>query len=110
MKLPYIKNRRKLQVHCFNYLYSFDLYKDFNSVVELTEFLVKSVVTDPDAVSVKQFEDDEEYITIQVLVDKDVISSVIGKQGIIANAIRTIVQASSYANGLKKVKVNIDSF
>lgn len=80
------------------------------NLVELTEFLVKSVVTDPDAVSVKQFEYDEEYITIQVLVDKDVISSVIGKQGIIANAIRTIVQASSYANGLKKVKVNIDSF
>lgn len=80
------------------------------NLVELTEFLVKSVVTDPDAVSVKQFEDDEEYITIQVLVDKDVISSVIGKQGIIANAIRTIVQASSYANELKKVKVNIDSF
>ena len=80
------------------------------NLVELTEFLVKSVVTDPDAVSVKQFEDDEEYITIQVLVDKAVISSVIGKQGIIANAIRTIVQASSYANGLKKVKVNIDSF
>ena len=80
------------------------------NLVELTEFLVKSVVIDPDAVSVKQFEDDEEYITIQVLVDKDVISSVIGKQGIIANAIRTIVQASSYANGLKKVKVNIDSF
>ena len=80
------------------------------NLVGLTEFLVKSVVTDPDMVSVKQFEDDEEYITIQVLVDKDVISSVIGKQGIIANAIRTIVQASSYANGLKKVKVNIDSF
>lgn len=39
MKLPYIKNGRKLQVHCFNYLYSFDSYKDFNSVVELTEFL-----------------------------------------------------------------------
>ncbi len=80
------------------------------NLVELTEFLVKSVVTDPDMVSVKQFEDDEEYITIQVLVDSSVIGSVIGKQGIIANAIRTIVQASSYANGLKKVKINIDSF
>ena len=80
------------------------------NLVELTEFLVKSVVTDPDMVSVKQFEDDEDYITIQVLVDSSVIGSVIGKQGIIANAIRTIVQASSYANGLKKVKINIDSF
>ena len=80
------------------------------NLVELTEFLVKSVVTDPDMVSVKQFEDDEEYITIQVLVDSSAIGSVIGKQGIIANAIRTIVQASSYANGMKKVKINIDSF
>lgn len=79
-------------------------------LVELTEFLVKSVVSDPDMVSVKQFEDDEDYIIIQVLVDDSVIGSVIGKKGIIANAIRTIVQASAYANGLKKVKVNIDSF
>ena len=80
------------------------------NLVELTEFLVKSVVTDPDMISVKQFEDDEDYITIQVLVDNSVIGSVIGKQGVIANAISTIVQASSYANGLKKVKINIDSF
>ena len=79
------------------------------NLVELTEFLVKSVVDDPDMVSVKQFEDDEEYITIQVLVDDSVIGSVIGKNGIIANAIRTIVQASAYANGLRKVKINIDS-
>ena len=80
------------------------------NLAELTEFLVKSVVTDPDAVAVKQFEDDEEYITIQVLVDENAIGSVIGKKGIIANAIRNIVQASAYANGLKKVKINIDSF
>ena len=80
------------------------------NLAELTEFLVKSVVTDPDMVSIKQFEDDEDYIIIQVLVDDSVIGSVIGKKGIIANAIRTIVQASAYANGLKKVKVNIDSF
>ena len=80
------------------------------NLVGLTEFLVKSVVTDPDMVSVKQFDDDEEYITIQVLVNDSVIGSVIGKNGIIANSIRTIVQASAYANGLKKVKINIDSF
>ena len=80
------------------------------NLAELTEFLVKSVVTDPDMVSIKQFDDEEDYIIIQVLVDDSVIGSVIGKKGIIANAIRTIVQASAYANGLKKVKINIDSF
>lgn len=79
-------------------------------LVELTSFLVKSLVKDPEMVSVKQFEDETDTITIQVLVDNDEIGAVIGKNGIIANAIRTLVQASSYANGLKKVKINIDSF
>ena len=46
----------------------------------------------------------------QVLVDSSVIGSVIGKGGKIANSIRTIVQASSYLNGNKRVKINIDSF
>lgn len=79
-------------------------------LVELTEFLIKNIVNDPDMVSVKQIAEDEEYITIEVLVNESVMGSVIGRQGNIANAIRTIVQASSYANGLKKVRINIDSF
>ncbi|MCI5552451.1 MAG: KH domain-containing protein [Tenericutes bacterium] len=79
-------------------------------LVALTEYLVKSIVKQKDMVSVKQFEDDEEYITIQVLVDSSDMGAVIGKNGINANALRTLVQASSYINGLKKVKINIDSF
>lgn len=79
-------------------------------MVELTEYLIKNIVSDPDMVSVKQIAEDEEYITIEVLVDNSVIGSVIGRQGAIANAIRTVVQAASYANGLKKVRINIDSF
>lgn len=79
-------------------------------VVELTEFLVKSVVKNPDMVSVKQLGDEEEIITIQVLVEDEDMSSVIGKGGMIANAIRTIVQAASYKNNLPKVKIDIDSF
>jgi len=80
------------------------------NLVELTEFLIKNIVSDPDMVSVKQIAEDDEYITIEVLVNESVIGSVIGKHGNIANAVRTIVQASSYANGLKKVRINIDSF
>ena len=79
-------------------------------LVALTEYLVKSIVKQKDMVSVKQLEDDEEYITIQVLVDSSDMGAVIGKNGINANALRTLVQASSYINGLKKVKINIDSF
>lgn len=79
-------------------------------LVALTEYLVKSIVKEKDMVSVKQFEDDEEYITIQVLVDSSDMGAVIGKSGVNANALRTLVQASSYINNLKKVKINIDSF
>ncbi len=79
-------------------------------LVELTEYLVKSLVVDADNVSVKQFETDDDSILIQIMVDEDSIGSVIGKSGKIANAIRTIVQASSYIDDNKKVKINIDSF
>lgn len=76
----------------------------------LTEYLVKNLVKDPDSVSVKQFEEEDDMIIIEVLVSDDDMGSVIGRGGTIANAIRTIVQASSYVNGNKKVKINIDCF
>lgn len=77
-------------------------------LVELTEFLVKSIVKDEESVTVKSFED-EEFITIEVLVNQDEMGAVIGKDGINASAIRTLVQASAYINNEKKVRVNIDS-
>ena len=80
-------------------------------LVELTEKLVKALVLNKDLVSVKEFDTDEENtVLIQVMVDSDDIGRVIGKSGKNANAIRTLVQASSYLEGNKKVKINIDSF
>lgn len=79
-------------------------------MVELTEFLIKSLVKDPDSVSVKKFEDGEDIVTIQVLVNEDDMGLVIGRNGMIANSIRTIVRASSYMNGEARVRINIDSF
>lgn len=79
-------------------------------LVQLTEYLVKNIVKQPDMVSVKQFDVEEEQITIQVLVDSSDMGAVIGRGGNIANSIRTIVQAASYVNGNKRVRVNIDSF
>lgn len=80
-------------------------------LVSLTEEIVKSIVTDSDAVSVKEFETDEENtILIQVMVAEEDIGRVIGKQGRIANAIRTLVQASSFLKENKQVKIDIDKF
>jgi len=78
--------------------------------VPLTEFLVKSVVKEPDMVRVKAFEDDEDKVVIEVLVSNEDMGRVIGRKGVIANAIRTIVQASSYIHENRLVTINIDSF
>lgn len=80
-------------------------------LVSLTEKLVKELVLNVDMVSVKEFPSEEENtITIQVMVDNDDIGRLIGKGGKTANAIRTLVQASSYLKDNKKVKINIDGF
>lgn len=79
------------------------------SLVELTEYIVKNLVNDSDSVSVKQIDDTSDGIIIEVIVASDDMGSVIGRGGKIANSIRTIVQAASYVNDNKKVKINIDS-
>ena len=79
-------------------------------LVELTEFLVKSLVKEPEMVSVKQLADENGESVIQVLVDNNDMGAVIGRKGNIAKAIRTLVQASAYATGQKRVRIDIDSF
>ena len=79
-------------------------------IVALTEYIVKNLVKEPECVSVKEFDGDDEEVMIQVLVHKNDMPALIGKSGMTANAIRTIVQAAAYANQLPKVKINIDSY
>lgn len=80
-------------------------------LVELTEMIVKELVTDPESITVKEFPSEEENtITIQVMVPEDQMGRVIGKEGKMAKALRTIVQASSYINDNKRVNINIDSY
>ena len=80
-------------------------------LVKLTEEIVKSLVSNSDNVSVKEFPTEEEdVILIQVMVDEDDIGKVIGREGRTANAIRTLVQASSTLHDNKYVKIDIDKF
>lgn len=81
------------------------------NLVELTETIIKKLVSEPDSVSVKEFETDEENtIQIEVLISSDDMGKVIGKNGKTINSIRTIVQASSSLEDNKKVKINVDSY
>ena len=81
------------------------------NLVEMTEYLVKQVVANPDQVTVKEFpsEDEKEFV-IEVLVDESDLGRVIGKNGKTAQAIRVLVQAASYLQDNKRVKINIENF
>ena len=73
---------------------------------ELLEFIAKSMVTNPDAVEVTMVEK-ENAIMLQLHVAEEDMGKVIGKQGRIAKAIRTVMKASVGGNG-KKVIVDIE--
>jgi predicted RNA-binding protein YlqC (UPF0109 family) len=74
-------------------------------MVELVEFIARSLVDNPEQVDVQRVENDD-LITIELRVAPDDMGKVIGKQGRIAKAIRTVVKAASIKEN-KRVTVEI---
>lgn len=73
-------------------------------MVELVEVIAKALVDDKDAVEVSSHE--EKHATVvQLKVASDDMGKVIGKQGRIAKALRTVVKAATKQNA--KVVVEI---
>ena len=66
-------------------------------MVELVKYIASSLVDKPEAVDVREVEN-EDGIVIELRVDPDDMGKVIGKQGRIAKAIRTVVKAASAKN------------
>ena len=73
---------------------------------ELVEVLAKALVDNADQVSVTQTETDKS-IHLQLRVAPEDMGKVIGKQGKIANAIRTLVKAAAVKDG-RRVQMDID--
>ena len=71
----------------------------------LVEAIAKALVSDPDSVVVTT-ENDGDGIVIKLSVAKDDMGKVIGKQGRIAKAIRTVVKAAAIKQN-KRVSVDI---
>ena len=63
-------------------------------MVELVNFIARALVEKPEAGDVREVEN-EDSIVIELRVDPDDMGKVIGKQGRIAKAIRTVVKAAS---------------
>jgi len=74
---------------------------------ELVDFLVKSLVDNPDDVEINQIEGEKSTI-LELSVAGDDIGKVIGKHGRIARAIRTVLNAASAKSGKRVVLEILD--
>jgi hypothetical protein len=72
---------------------------------ELLEYLAKSLVDNPDEVQVKLLEA-EKTVVLELRVSPEDMGKIIGKQGRIAQAIRTVIRAAAVKEG-KRVVVEI---
>lgn len=73
---------------------------------ELVKVLAKALVENPDAVEVEEVEEESRTV-LKLHVAQEDMGRVIGKQGRIAKAIRTIVKSAATREN-KKVTVDID--
>jgi predicted RNA-binding protein YlqC (UPF0109 family) len=72
------------------------------SVKELVEYIAKSLVDNPEEVSVTQVHG-ERAVVLELRVASEDMGKVIGKQGRIAKAIRTVVKAAATKEGKRAV-------
>lgn len=74
-------------------------------MAELVRYIARSLVEKPDAVDVREVEN-ADSIVVELRVDPDDMGKVIGKQGKIAKALRTLVRAATPKDS-KKYSVEI---
>jgi predicted RNA-binding protein YlqC (UPF0109 family) len=62
---------------------------------ELVEYIVKSIVREPDQVSITEENDDGDVLVVKLEVAPEDKGRVIGKQGRVAEAIRTLLRVKA---------------
>ncbi|MEG1519683.1 MAG: KH domain-containing protein [Clostridia bacterium] len=70
-------------------------------MVKLVEYIVKQFVTCPEKMSIDEQKIDDTTVQITVKLASEDMGKVIGKQGKIAKAIRTIVKSASAKEDIK---------
>jgi predicted RNA-binding protein YlqC (UPF0109 family) len=74
---------------------------------ELLEYLAKALVDNPDDVHIDVIEG-ERSVILQLRVNQEDIGKVIGKQGRIAQALRTLVKAAATKQGKNAIVEILD--
>ena len=73
------------------------------SAKELVEYVAKSLVDDPEAVKVTEVED-EEGTVIELHVAEDDMGKVIGRNGSVAKALRTLLKVTAAREGSRSAR------
>ncbi|MDR0854984.1 MAG: KH domain-containing protein [Christensenellaceae bacterium] len=74
-------------------------------IKELVEYIVGKIIDK--STFTAAIVEDAEKIVVEVTVDKSNIGKIIGKQGRVISAIRTVVSAAAYGSG-KKYDVSVE--
>jgi len=77
-------------------------------MIEFIKYITKSLVDNEQAVAVKTEQEDSGTIVVHITVDKNDLGKVIGKNGKVANAIRTVARAVARKEGNNRVVIKID--
>jgi uncharacterized protein len=75
-------------------------------LAELLEYLARQLVDDPDSVRVEEEEDEYGGLVFHLHVADDDVGKVIGRQGRVARALRTVIRAAA-AGEDRRVQVEI---
>jgi predicted RNA-binding protein YlqC (UPF0109 family) len=68
-------------------------------VKELLEYVARGLVEHPDAVRVRQTEEEDGSLVLELSVDEDDYGTVIGRGGRTVQALRTVVKAAAHKSG-----------
>ena len=75
-------------------------------MAELLEWLARRLVDEPDAVRVEEVEGDDGALVLRLHVAEGDVGKVIGRQGRIASALRTLVRAGG-PNAARRLHLEI---
>lgn len=73
---------------------------------ELIEYIAKAIVDYPDEVTVREEEEGDRIVFYLQVAESD-MGKVIGKQGRIANAMRTLLKVAAAKGGVRRASLEI---
>jgi hypothetical protein len=77
-------------------------------MVPLIEFLAHNLVDEPEAVVVRSIREDRFATVVGLSVAESDLGKVIGRQGRVARAMRTLMRASAAVQGKRHIGLEID--